>query len=230
MTRYAFYYVPDRGSALSEFGCRWLGRNHFSGQPVTPLVPAGITPEERSALTASPARYGFHGTLKPPFRLAKGKKVFELVDVARRFAATRRAFSLPLLRLAVLGNFLALVPSEPSDKISALARDCVTAFDEFRADPTEREIERRMAVNLSDRQQAYIHEWGYPYVMDEFRFHLTLTGKLDEAQRKRVETALAQEVAPLCEAPVSVHSIHLCAQTDEESPFTVLEAFEFAET
>ena len=34
---------------------------------------------------------------------------------------------------------------------------------------------------LTDRQEALLTQWGYPYVMEEFRFHITLTGALDPA-------------------------------------------------
>jgi hypothetical protein len=33
------------------------------------------------------------------------------------------------------------------------------------------------------RQRNYLDRWGYPYVMEEFRFHMTLTGRLDSTCR-----------------------------------------------
>ena len=54
-----------------------------------------------------------------------------------------------------------------------------------------------------------MQRWGYPYVMEEFRFHLTLTGRLDEATAERVETALRPVMAPLLPVPFTVSSFCL---------------------
>ena len=70
--RFAVYLVPLSASALWERACRWLGRDPESGAVYAqPAVP-GFAAEEIRALTQSPRNYGFHGTLKAPFRLAEG--------------------------------------------------------------------------------------------------------------------------------------------------------------
>jgi hypothetical protein len=41
-----------------------------------------------------------------------------------------------------------------------------------------------LAAPLSERQRALLIEWGYPYVFDEFRFHMTLSSSLADAQER----------------------------------------------
>jgi hypothetical protein len=48
---------------------------------------------------------------------------------------------------------------------------------------------RRVTVRLSKRQIAYLHRFGCPYVLEEVRFHLTLTGLLSQALREPVYPA-----------------------------------------
>lgn len=126
------------------------------------------------------------------------------------------------MTLARLGGFIALVPEQPSAGLGELAADCVRAFDPFRMPADAAELARRRAGGLTPRQDALLAQWGYPYVMDEFRFHLTLTGKLAEPLRERVWQALVPLTAPLCTAPVVVRDVVVFRQAEREAPFHVL--------
>ncbi|MCL2581729.1 MAG: DUF1045 domain-containing protein [Streptosporangiales bacterium] len=181
MTRYAIYAAPGTGTAdpaaiaLRERAERWLGRA-VSGAPVAPGVPDGWDRARVDAITADARRYGFHATLKAPFRLARGRTAAELDAAVARFAAGRAAARIPRLSLACLGaGFYALVPGDDAPGLRALAAETVTAFDAFRAPPTAAETARRHPERLSERQRELLAAWGYPYVLNEFRFHLTLT-------------------------------------------------------
>lgn len=209
--RYALYYAPEPGSALETFGRRWLGSEAATGEALPRF-------EE---ITRAPRHYGFHGTLKAPFWLADGHNLEALQRAIAAFAATHARFELSPLRLAALGRFLALVPSGPCEPLDSLAADCVTAFDGFRRLPSEEELARRRANGLTERQNQLLIRWGYPYVLDEFRFHLTLTGPLDEQEREAVRRTLAPLVAPLCERAVAVRSICLFEQPDGTAPFRI---------
>ena len=82
-----------------------------------------------------------------------------------------------------LGSFLALTPTMPEAELSAFAGLCVRAFEPFRAPLSDTDIERRRKSGLTPKQDGYLTGWGYPYIFDEFRFHMTLSNKLeDEAQ------------------------------------------------
>lgn len=63
--RYGLYYTPRPG-ALAEFGAAWLGWDPVAGQSMAHPAIDGL-PRDISEITASPRKYGLHGTIKPPF-------------------------------------------------------------------------------------------------------------------------------------------------------------------
>jgi hypothetical protein len=84
------------------------------------------------------------------------------------------------LEVSLLGAFCALTPAGGDAAVNALASDIVRHFEPFRAPPGEAARARRLRSPLTDRQRTYLDRFGYPYVHEEFRFHVTLTG-LDSA-------------------------------------------------
>jgi hypothetical protein len=133
------------------------------------------------------------------------------------------------LRLDEIGHFLALVPIRNAAGLSSLAARCVKEFDHFRAPLDEATLRRRRAVELTDRQEKYLAQWGYPYVLEEFRFHMTLTGALEASDRKRIGAILVPTVAPLCADPVALRDLVVFAQPESAAPFQVLARFPFGE-
>lgn len=229
VARYAIYFAPGPRSALGRFGTRWLGRDAERGRAVPHLAVPGIPEPLLAAITAEPRRYGFHGTLKPPFALAAGRSEGELRQALADFAARRCRFRAPPLRLKAIGSFLALTLSEESAAVAGLAEGCVRAFEEFRSPARPDEVERRRAAGLSPRQEALLAHWGYPYVLDEFRFHLTVTGRLDRETRGMIAERLAPVVAPLCGQRFSIDGIALFAQPDRRTPFRLLARYRFGQ-
>jgi putative phosphonate metabolism protein len=227
-TRYAIYFAPVAGSDLAQFGDRWLGRNAETGASLEHPTLSGFDAARLRELTEAPRQYGFHGTLKPPFRLADGCDAGDLRRALTGFAAQRGAFEVEALTLEAIGDFIALVPEEPSPALSNLADLCVTEFDAYRAPPDAGELARRHAAGLSPRQVELLARWGYPYVLDEFRFHLTLTGPIvDAAERARVARLLGPLLAPLIGQPMPVRELCLFHQPDRASPFRLIQRFPF---
>lgn len=192
--RFAIYYAPSRDSLLCQFGCRWLGRDPENACHSPRFAVPGFTREELVTLTSSPSQYGFHATLKAPFHLTAGKTDAELHEALRSYAAALRAFALPPLALDRLGGFLALRPSAPSADLQQLADGCVEGFDRFRRPTDETELRRRNQSNLTERQTELLNRFGYPYVLDQFRFHLTLTERLSAADAGRLHPWLEFEL------------------------------------
>ena len=162
----------------------------------------------------TPRKYGFHGTLKPPFRLRRGHGVKDLEDATARLAASLAPACCDGLRLTPIGRFLALTPSGSLDQLQRVAEACVRELDAFRAPASEAELARRRKAGLSPRQDALLEKWGYPYVFEEFRFHLTLSGQLSEDQM-RLWTENLQQVLPNLPAPFVVDQIALCGERDD---------------
>lgn len=215
--RFAIFVAPPAHHPIAMFAAAWLGRDAQSGAAIPqPRIPE-LAPERLAEITASPRHYGFHGTLKAPFALAEGRTEEELHTAAAEFAATRIGFSVALT-VSELDGFLALLPATPCPPLDRLAAHCVRAFDEFRAPPDAAELERRRAAGLSPRQKALLETWGYPYVMEEFRFHMTLTGRLDEPERARVRAILVDRLAPLLAEPLVIDALALFRQPDPSTP------------
>ena len=220
--RYAIYYAAERGSTLDRFGAELLGYDAWTGEELP--FPQGATdavPDWRE-LTSDPRKYGFHATLKAPFALAAGKTETELVAACASFAAEPRA--IPAFRPVVdsISGFIAVIPGQRSEPLERLAADCVAAFDPFRAELTAHDRARRNPDRLSARQRDHLERWGYPYVMEEFRFHMTLTGRLEDARRWGVLTMLRQRFAATGIDSLSVDRIALFRQDAAEARFHII--------
>jgi uncharacterized protein DUF1045 len=207
-------------AALREKAERWLGRS-ATGNPVTPGIPAGWTRQAVDAITVDASRYGFHATLKAPFRLAEGRTPEELDAALARFAAGRPGVVVPQLSLARLGGFFALVPGAAAAELHALADEVVTGFDAFRAPATDAELARRNPAALTPRQRELLKAWGYPYVLDEFRFHMTLTDRISHERRPEVERTLHGWFGTLLGAALPVAALALFTEAAPGAPFTL---------
>jgi putative phosphonate metabolism protein len=208
--RYAIYAVPD--GPLGRFGAEWLGWDIAAGSAVPqPGVP-GI---DMAAATEQPRRYGFHATIKPPFRLAENRTAQELQAACAAFCANRAPVILTGLQLARMGRFLALVPSAPVPRLTSLAAEVVRDLDGFRAPLTEEELGRRRARHLTADQERNLLAWGYPFVMESFGFHLTLTGRLDRTGIDAIEAVLSGRLADHLRAPFSINHLSLVGEDPE---------------
>lgn len=219
--RFAIYLAPPTGSALHETGSALLGRDAATGEAVPFPALEGISPERWRAITEDARGYGFHGTMKPPFRLKSGESIEGLEASLAAFARDRPAFDAPPLVLRAISGFLALVPEREDPRILDLAADCVRAFDRFRAPAPPEELARRRKAGLSPRQEEYLLKWGYPYVMEEFRLHFTLSCRLEANERERVAAALTPHVGRFAGHSQRVDGLTLFEQPVAGAPFLI---------
>ena len=75
---------------------------------------------------------------------------------------------------------------------------------------------------LTPRQRDYLDRWGYPYVFEEFRFHMTLTGRLPAERREPVVAMLRERFAATGIGPLAIDAIALCRQENPNSRFRVI--------
>jgi putative phosphonate metabolism protein len=197
MPRYAVYFAPAQGSPWWEFGSGWLGRDELQDLPRIQPTVAQIGPAELREITAQPRRYGFHATLKAPFRLKDGNTVENLITRLQALAATLKPVVLGPMQASLLGDFVALVPSSAPDERMALAAACVTELDDLRAPLVEADLASRRVERLDPRELELLQQYGYPYVLERFRFHLTLSGPLPQPTAQRVLRAVAEPLAQL---------------------------------
>ena len=219
-SRFAIYYVPPEG-ALADFGSAWLGWDVTRGRAVPQPDLPGL-----HDITMTARGYGFHATLKPPFRLTDGQDAAALARATADLAATCPAATCAGLTLAVLGGFLALVPTGDPAPLQALAAACVRDLDAFRAPAGADELARRRQAGLSPRQEAHLTRWGYPHVLEDFRFHMTLTARLPPDAQAGWRDRIARRLPPL-PAPFVVDRIALCGERADKR-FEVIQSYALA--
>lgn len=218
--RYAIYFAPEDGSTLDRLGTRYLGWDTSSGKFVdhatVPCLPVPI-----SEITKTPRKYGIHGTLKPPFIPLAGVTIDQIEDTLTNALSDFSAFPLPPIQLSKLGTFLALTLSESSAPLAVLAAICVQSLDQFRTRPSADELARRRSGGLTPAEDANLQLWGYPYVMNEFRFHITLTGQLHDDHIDQAKRALRAYFEPVLFAQHHMRDVCIFGE-DEAGQFHLL--------
>jgi putative phosphonate metabolism protein len=224
--RFAVYYAPSHESAWWRAGSVWLGRDAQSGEACVPPQPQGLT-RPLMELTEAPRRYGWHGTLVAPFRLADGMTQDDLLAATRAWAFTQQAFCLPV-QAAPLGDFVALRPADQQGEASmrALAASALQTLDALRARPSAADLARRLAAPLSEPQRALLVKWGYPYVFDEFRFHMTLSSSLTDAGERATLVAWWRQQTPTL-GPLAVDHAALFVEPSPGEPFVLWQRVPF---
>ena len=224
-TRYAIYYVPPPDTAWVRFATSWLGWDMQSGQEVkTPHLPD--LPLDLRKITHAPRKYGLHATLKPPFRLASGVDRDELEAACADLCLSLAPFCFGPLRLTRLGRFLALCPPE-SVSLSVLGAACVRDLDHLRAAPSPQEIAQRNPARLTQGQRENLKNWGYPYVLDGFRFHITLTTRLSKPDLKTAHSALDHFLSPLLPQQMTLSNLSLAGE-DTQGRFHLIRRFDLS--
>ena len=210
--RAALYYAPALDDPLWESGCAWLGRDPETGAILPQPSLPGI-----AEVTADARLYGLHATLKPPMRLAQGWAPF--VEAVAALADRLAPFDLPELRVTNLSGFLALREAASCPALHALADACVEALDPHRAPPTPAELARRRRGGLSEQEEALLARWGYPAVFETWRFHMTLTRRLPDAERTGWREAAEAHLASALSVPRRVEDICVFTQSASNAPF-----------
>jgi hypothetical protein len=221
--RFAVYYTFAQEHALYQKASQWLGHCIYAENSAN---------EEDGSLFAETVaklrrvdnalRYGFHATLKPPFRLTASRE--QLEESFETFCSELSGFSCAPLRVTALGHFIALVPIRPCEKLDQLAIQCVEAFEPFRAVLTRDELEKRQQEKLNPRQRQLLARWGYPYVFDQFRFHMTLTDRLPDDMLDQAKSLLASEFSSVIPPSLEIDRIGLLHQPDTASRFSLIKA------
>jgi hypothetical protein len=225
MLRVAIYFTPPPDSALAAAAAKWLGRDERSLSLAGHEPLPSLSLQQYQEIIAAPFHYGFHGTLKPPFRLKEGASIEQVIDRLAYFSRTKHCFTLPPLAVTFMHNFFCLRPTASCSQLNTIAAETVLLFDRFRQPPSAEELAGRRRAGLTARQETLLQIWGYPYVMDEFRFHLTLTGKIKSCNdRKMLKKELLQRFPTDDLEAVAFSSLALFIEEDGK-PLRLLERF-----
>jgi hypothetical protein len=220
--RYAIYYTPQPGTALAAFGRSWFGRAN-DGITLQAFSEAGLSGTSFAKLAAAPGRYtGLHALFRAPFALRDGIGPDALRTRLANFAARRKPVETGPLTLSRAGRFLVLRPVEAAPSLDWLAAQCVAAFEDFAAPPSDIERAEHAHPNLSDYQRLLLESFGDPYVLSEYRFSITLTGPLDATHLERVAQALWPVLEEICTEGVTVDGLSLFGDSGGTSPMRLL--------
>jgi putative phosphonate metabolism protein len=215
--RYAIYFAPAVGSDWWRFGAGWLGWDESRGEAMAQPLLHGIAREDFDTLTAEPRRYGFHATLKAPFPLRDGATEDDLRKRVDDLASQLESVDLGLLQPSVIARFVALVPAGQPPGLAELATRCVIELDDLRGPSTAQEVARREAAGLTSEQRALLERYGYPHVLGHFRFHMTLSAKVDTATADRLVQGAQAGLAAL--GPLRLDRLCVFRQDDAGTPF-----------
>jgi hypothetical protein len=216
--RAALYYAPPTSSAWWREGCEWLGRDAENGREFSTCA---------HDITHAPRRYGWHATIVPPFHCAAGTTLADVLAAARAWASTVARFDMPV-RAAEMNRFVALRAAHERDdeRLRTLAAGALQTLATLRKAPSAQSIEKRIVKGMSERQIALLREWGYPYVFDEYRFHMTLSDSLDDADtRASVVSEWMRRIDTLGALPL--HGAALFVEAEPGAPFTLWQRLPF---
>lgn len=226
--RYALSYVPEQGTPLAELGRTWLGHDIDSSVFIDqPDVP-GITPERLEELTHWRRSEGMHGVLKPSFQLRSTASIESLLDTVRLFCRCQEPVHIPQMEVNVIGKFLALTPTIPSRQLVALASECVRVFEGFRQPILINMDDRYRNDKLTVYQKRMLKHWGYPYVMEEFRFFIPMTDRIeDDAEREEITKAVTSISKPGIGETVHIRELTVLGQDSRQEPMRIVERVPF---
>ncbi len=217
--RFAIYFAPAEDSVLWRRAASWIGRDAVSGEMLPQPVSDSMSSRQFADLTEDARRYGFHATLRSPFSLADTVSPEQLQAEMARFAGEMTPLALGAVDIRDLMGFLALMPVTENAALTAFAAACVSRFEPFRKPLSAKERARRLGSELTARQIELVEKYGYPYVMEEFRFHMTLTDRLDETTHAAILAAARAYFAEVLATPLVIDRIVLFHEPEPGLPF-----------
>ena len=222
--RYAIYFAPDDESELGIFGATVLRRRALDASDwLNPDLAIEFPPSSIwSDRIERPAHYGFHATIKAPFELAEDQSADHLIADVAEFCKVRQSISLHGLAPIRTSRYDALAFEQQPEALSQLATDCVISFEKYRAPLTEADIKRRDPDSLTDSEKKNMQRFGYPYILDDFNFHMTLSGRNDHNDSAYLDWLNRLYQSMVVNTPV-LDRLCIFYQPDRDTPFVRIE-------
>lgn len=224
-SRYAVYYAPRQGRFASA-AAAWLGRDCETGEAIAQPTVDGLR-EDLQSLTTKPRKYGFHGTLRAPFQPADGQDAATIAAAVADMASRLAPAQCEGLEIGNPYGFgLAFKPIGDETKILELAASVVEGTDGLRAPVSPEEFARRDAAErLTPRQRALYERWGYPMVMEELSFQLTLTNKIEQQLELALHDAITRHFCGLFPVPFLIEDLCLFGEEAGSGMFRLLNRY-----
>lgn len=208
--RYAIYYCPDVPTPLGRMGQEWLSSS---------TEVDGISTQRRQLLLGDASRYGWHATIHAPFAPVSGASYGDVRAAVATLAQTFAAFEVTL-RLDRLAGFLSLRPTIDGIRERELAAACLYQLAPLRAPLPEEALACR-SLGLDAEELSLLRKHGYPYVLDRYRFHLTLAAPTTEFEEAAMRQWLQPRVAAL--PPTRIDALAICREAVPGAAFELLE-------
>lgn len=209
--RYGIYMIPEAEN-FAELGAAWLGWDVQKGCTVP--YPQEADAALREA-TKVPRKYGFHGTIKPPFHLVEGATYDSLLSQAQTLCASLAPVDIEALSVRKSEFVLVLAPEGDLDQLANLAATVLQKLDHFRASTRASELVQHRKFTLTPLQETNLKNWGHPYVLDDFKFHITLSGHMPPKDLDQLEALANAHFAQHLERPLPVTSLTLVGEAGD---------------
>jgi len=109
-----------------------------------------------------------------------------------------------------------------------MAGGCVRALEGYRKHRTEQELAAYRQSKLTVHQEQMLEHWGYPYVLEEFRFHMTLTDRIDDDTERDILLKAAEErCSDFLGQSLPVNEVVVCVQPERDTYMRVVERIPF---
>jgi hypothetical protein len=155
-------------------GSSLLGRDPWDGGALKRPNLKHLLEEELIERTKKASLYGLHATIVAPFRLNSDEKT--LLSALEELLLGEKEIPMPPLKIETPRDaFTALVPESLPKALKDLERKLVVNLNRLR----DKEAPLKNRGRLGDRAADYYQKWGYPYVLEEFFFHITLSDAAD---------------------------------------------------
>lgn len=218
--RFAIYYAPATDDPLWSAASSWLGRDAADDAARPAADIEGVARDVLDANSVSARRYGFHATIKAPMALDPDYEIDALEAALSGFAETHAPVTIGVLKPTLIDGFLALIPVVQPDALTDFAGKVVESFDGFRAPLNAVDREKRLkGGRLTARQVELLDRFGYPYVFEQFQFHMTLTDRLEEALKAPMVAAAERHFAMIDGRTMVLDRLVVFAEPEPGAPF-----------
>ena len=86
---------------------------------------------------------------------------------------------------------------------------------------SEADIARRRAAGLTLDEETNLIRWGYPYVFDAFRYHMSLTGRVPKEDAEAMEAELKRHFAEFDGKTYVLDRLAIFVEPERGAPFLV---------
>lgn len=226
--RHAIFFAPADDSPLGIYGATVLRRRATDpGEWTNPQIPVNFdNTAVWRACVETPARYGFHATLQAPFELHPAYTYQTLLDELEVFCSQQQPLLLTELAPRRTRRFDALAFDTQPLEVKEFASTCVQRFNKYCAPLHPQDIVRRQKKALSPTQLSNLEQYGYPYIFDDFNFHMTLSGTMPDDDNGHLQWLRVLFDEMVTETPL-LDRLCVFYQADRNEAFVRIAEFKF---